>query len=41
MKKIDKFENDLSPPQIHMFQVWKINYNLRHFQKTANTKKTQ
>ena len=40
LKEIYKFENDLSPPLIDdMFQVRKINYNLRHFQKIANTKK--
>ena len=40
MKEIYKFENDLPPPLIHdMFQVRKINYNLRHFQKIANSKK--
>ena len=40
MKEIYKFENSLSPPLIDdMFQVRKINYNLRHFQKLANTKK--
>ena len=40
MKEIYKFENNLSPPLIDdMFQVWKTNYNLRHFQKFANTKK--
>ena len=39
MKEIYKFENNLSPPLINdMFQVRKINYNLRHFQKFANTK---
>ena len=39
MKEIYKFENNLSPPLIDdMFQVRKINYNLRHFQKFANTK---
>ena len=42
MKEIYKFENNLSPPLIDdMFQVRKINYNLRHFQKFANTKKAQ
>ena len=42
MKEIYKFENDLSPPLIDdMFQVLKTNYNLKHFQKIANTKKTQ
>ena len=42
MKEIYKFENDLYPPLIDdMFQVGKINYNLRHYQKTADTKKTQ
>ena len=40
MKEIYKFENDLSPPLIDdMFQVCKINYDLRHFQKIVNTKK--
>ena len=40
MKEIYKFENDLSPPLINdMFQVPKINNDLRHFQKIANTKK--
>ena len=40
MKEIYKFENDLSPPLIDdMFQVRKINYDLIHFQKIANTKK--
>ena len=39
MKEIYKFENDLSPPLIdYMFQVRKINYDLRHFQKIAKTK---
>ena len=42
MKEIYKFENDLSPPLIDdMFQVRKTNYNLKHFQKIANIKKTQ
>ena len=42
MKEIYKFENNLSPPLIdNMFQVRKTNYNVRHFQKFANTKKTQ
>ena len=42
MKKIYKFENSLSPPLIDdMFQVRKINFNLRRFQKFANTKKTE
>ena len=42
MKEIYKFENDLSPPLIDdMFQVRKINHDLRHFQEIANTKKTQ
>ena len=42
MKEIQKFENDLSPPLIdEMFQVNIINYNLSHFQKIANIKKTQ
>ena len=40
MNEIYKFQNNLSPPLIDdMFQVRKINYNLRHFQKIANTKK--
>ena len=40
MKEICKFENDLFPSLIDdMFQVRKINYDLRHFQKIANTKK--
>ena len=39
MKEIYKFENNLSPPlNDDMFQVLKINYNLRHFQKFENTK---
>ena len=34
MKEIYRFENDLSPPLIDdMFQVRKIDYNLRDFQK--------
>ena len=38
MKEIYKFENDLSPPLFDdMFQVRKINYDLRDFQKIANT----
>ena len=42
MKEIYKFENNLSPPVIDdMFQILKINYSLRHFQKFANTKKSQ
>ena len=41
MKEIYKFENNLSPPLIDMFQVRKTNYNLSHFQKIANIKKTQ
>ena len=42
MKEIYKSKNDLSPPLIDdVFQVRKINYNLRNFQKIANTKKTQ
>ena len=42
MKEIYKFENNLSPPLIdNIFQVRKTNYNVRHFQKFANTKKTQ
>ena len=41
MKEIYKFENDLSPPLIDdMFQVGKVNDDLRHFQKIANTKKS-
>ena len=40
MKEIYKFENNLSPWLIDdMFQVSKINYNLRYFQKFTNTKK--
>ena len=40
MKEIFMFENNLSHPLIDdMFQVSKINYNIRHFQKIANTKK--
>ena len=40
MKEIYKVENDLYPPLIDdLFQVSKINYNLRHFQKTVNTTK--
>ena len=40
MKKNYKFENDLSPPLIDdMFQVRKINDNLRHFQKMQILKK--
>ena len=32
MKEIYKFENNLSPPLINdMFQVRKINYNLRQY----------
>ena len=39
MREIYKFEKDLSPALIDaMFQVCKINYNLRYFQKIANTK---
>ena len=42
MKEICKFESDLSLLLIDdMFQVRKINYNLRHFRKIENTKKTQ
>ena len=42
MKKIYKFENSVSSPLIDdMFQVRKINFNLRRFQKFANTKKTE
>ena len=41
MKENYKFENNLSPKLTDMFQVRKINYNQRHFQKFANTKKTQ
>ena len=38
MKKKFKFENDLSPPLIDdMFQFYTKNYNLKHFQKIANT----
>ena len=40
IKEIYKFENDLFSPLIDdMFQVRKTNFNLRHFQKIANTKK--
>ena len=40
MKEIYKFENDLFPTLIdEMFQVCKTSYNLRHFQKIANSKK--
>ena len=40
MKEIYKFENDLSPPLVDdKFQVSKINYDLRNFQKIPNTKK--
>ena len=40
MKEIYKFENNLSPPLIDgMFQVRKTNYNLRDFQKIANSEK--
>ena len=40
MKEIYKFENDLSPPLIgDIFHVRKKIYDLRHFQKIANTKK--
>ena len=40
MKEVYNFENNLSPLLIDgMFQVRKINYNLRHFQKFVNTKK--
>ena len=40
MKEICKLENDLSPPLIgDMFQVRKINYNLRPFQKITNINK--
>ena len=40
MKEIYKFENNLSPPLTdYMFQVRKVNYNLRHFKKLSNTKK--
>ena len=39
MKEIWNFENDLSPLIIgDMFQVCKINYNLRPYQKIANIK---
>ena len=41
MKELQKFQNDLSPLLIdYMFQVCKINCNLRHFQKITNTKNT-
>ena len=40
MKEIYKFENNLSFPLTDdMFQVRKINYNLKNFQKFVNTKK--
>ena len=40
MKEIYNFKNNLSPPLTDdMFQIRKINYNLRNFQKFANTKK--
>ena len=40
IKEVYKFENNLSPPPIDdMFQVCKINYNLRHFQQFANPRK--
>ena len=40
MKEIYKFKSNLSPLLIgDMFQVRKINNNLRHFQTIANTKK--
>ena len=40
MKEIYKFENNLSPLLIDdLFQVRKIIYNPRHFQKFENTKK--
>ena len=36
MKNNYKFENDLSPPLFDdLFQVRKINYDLRHFQKNC------
>ena len=39
-KGIYKFENDLSPPLLDdMFQFRKTSYNLKHFQKIANSKK--
>ena len=35
-----ELRNDLSPPLIDdMFEVCKTSYNLRHFQKIANSKK--
>ena len=41
IKESYQFENDLFPPLIDdMFEVRKINYNLRHFHKFSNTKKT-
>ena len=40
MKEMYKFENNLSSPLVDdMFQSLKINYNLRHFKKFANTNK--
>ena len=40
MKEAYKFENNLSSPLIDdKFQVCKINSNLGHFQKIANTTK--
>ena len=41
MKGICKFENNLSSPLVdYVFQV-ENTFNLRHFQKIANNKKTQ
>ena len=39
MKEIYKLEIYLSLPLTDMFQVCKINYNVRNFKKPANTKK--
>ena len=39
LKQIHKFDNNLLPLIDDMFQVCKTNFNLRHFQKFANTKK--
>ena len=40
MKEMYKFENNLSSPLVdNMCQSRKINYNLRHFKKFANTNK--
>ena len=39
MKELYKFENNLFPPLIdNIFQIRKLTYTLRHFQKFANTK---